>query len=464
MFTVTLKTNAGEKSAVFKDRILLSSALEAMGITQHRPCGGKGSCKKCKVISNGKEVLSCQTYIENDTLVEYDESLENIHGITGAFFKTREKSPLLNSGYGLAVDIGTTTIAGYLYKFPECKCIKAISLPNTQAVYGADVVSRMEFSAGSGLDKLKGAVTGQIKKLSGDIVPDVYVITGNTVMLHLLTGKNPVGMASYPFTPASLFGKWYENVYIASCISAYIGADITTAVLSCGMMECKTALMVDIGTNCEIALWHDERLVCCSAAAGPAFEGAGLSCGVPAVSGAVNKVYIKNSKVGYTTIDNIVPTGICGTGVIDAVACMLELGIMDETGYIEDSFVITENGICITAEDVRQIQLAKSAVRSGIDTLLNICNVSCDEIENFYIAGGFGSYINCDNAAKIGLIPKELASKAIIAGNAAGGGACMMLLNKKHIQKTEEIARNAETIELSNQEYFSQRFVENMMF
>lgn len=463
MFTITLRTKTGEKTAVFNNRILLSSALEAMGFMHHMPCGGKASCKMCKAVCNGKEVLSCQTYIENDVIVELNSFPQDFQGVTEAFFETHEKSPLADSGYGLAVDIGTTTIAGYLYKFPECECVKSMSLPNTQAAYGTDVISRIQFSADGGLGKLQNEVVQQIKKLSGDIIPNVYVITGNTVMLHLLTGKSPSGMASYPFEPASLFGEWCKNAYLPSCISSYVGADITTAVLSCGMTNYKTALLADIGTNGEMALWHDGKLICCSAAAGPAFEGAGISCGVPAVSGAVNKVYIEKGKVSYTTIHGSEPVGICGTGVIDALACMLETGIMDETGYMENPFIITD-GISITPSDVRQIQLAKSAVRSGIDTLLYTCKVRLDDIEKFYIAGSFGSYINSQSAAKIGLIPQELLSKSVIAGNAAGGGACMILLNRQYIKKSEEIARVAQTIELSNQQYFAQKYIENMMF
>jgi len=438
--------------------------LEQLGIVQNKPCGGLGKCGKCKVTANGKQVLACCTYINENTCIDYTTNIGDIQGVTKGILKNFDKKPMAESGYGMAIDIGTTTIAGYIYKFPQCECVMSDSVANTQSVCGADVISRIEYSNKGGLLKLQEAVIRQIKKLSEGFEIDKYVITGNTAMLHFLTAKDPKGLGVAPFTPESLFGEFLGKAYLPPCISAYVGADITTAVLASGMLDKKTSFLVDIGTNGEMALWHNNKLICCSTAAGPAFEGAGISCGVPAVSGAINRVYIENGEVKYTTIDNKSPVGICGTGLIDAIACMLSLGIIDNSGYMEEDFKIGDSDICITSLDVRNVQLAKSAISSGIETLMYVSGVSCDDIETFYIAGGFGSYINKENAVKIGLIPGKIAEKTVSAGNCAGTGAAMILQNSDFIKTAEEIAKAAETEELSQNAYFMQRYIENMMF
>ena len=271
-------------------------------------------------------------------------------------------------------------------------------------------------------------------------------------------------MAKAPFTPKSLFGKWYDNIYYTRCISSYVGADITTAIIASGMMRDKVSFLVDVGTNGEMVINNNGKILCCSTAAGPAFEGANISSGMLSVSGAINKVYIEDGEIRYTTIDNEKPVGICGTGLIDAVACMIELGIVDETGHLQDDFEIGSSGIYITPSDIRQLQLAKSAIRAGIDTLLYKSNISCTELERFYIAGGFGSFINKESAVTIGLIPKEILDKVEVIGNGAGAGACMLLLNGDLIKETERLANEAETIELSSDDFFMNSYIENMMF
>lgn len=464
MFTILIKTKDTELLHTYDEKILLSDALAKAGISHDKPCGGKGTCKKCSVIANGEKVLACMTYADTDTIIDYTSNCEDIQGIVFSKDIQFEKNPLLNSGYGLAVDVGTTTIAGYLYKFPEGKCIKSIGLPNLQKTHGADVISRIEFAKSGGLSTLKNELFIQIETMTEGYNIDKYVITGNTTMLHFITELDPSGIATAPFTPMSLFGKWHENIYYPRCISSYVGADITTAIIASGMINDNASFLVDIGTNGEMAVFKDGKLFCCSTAAGPAFEGANISAGMLGISGAINKVYIESGKICYTTIDNKKPVGICGTGLIDAVFCMLKMGIIDETGYLEDDFEIGDSGVYITPADIRQLQLAKSAIRAGIDTLLNKCNVSLSDLDNFYIAGGFGSFINKESAAGIGLIPKEILDKVTVIGNGAGAGACMLLLNSDLIKESEKIADNAKTIELSSDEFFMNSYMENMMF
>ena len=466
MFTVVARSEDFETKGVFYDKILISDALEQMGIVQHKPCGGKGICGKCKVIANGVEVCACKTYVQEDTYIKYTTFKSDVQVVTDSFVTDFEINPLVKEGLGMAVDIGTTTIAAVLYKFPGGEKLCSVSAPNNQAVYGADVISRIEYALKGGLEKLQGIVSGQIAQFSEKADSDIetYVITGNTAMLHLLTGKNPSGMATAPFVPESLFGCRMEKAYIPGCISAYVGADMTCAILSCGMLEDKVSFLVDIGTNGEMALWCNGKLVCCSTAAGPAFEGAGISCGMLAQAGAIDKVYIEDGEIKYSVLENKAPVGICGTGIIDALACMIKAGIIDETGYLEEDFQIGDSGICITAGDVRQIQLAKAAIRAGIDTLIHHCGINCDDIERFYIAGGFGKFINIDSACEIGLIPREISKKAIAAGNAALGGAEMILLSGECMKKSDEIADMAEVVDLTRGEYFMEKYMENMFF
>ena len=464
MFTITVITKDGEKKAEYNERILLSDALADVGINHDKPCGGKGTCKKCTVVANGEKVLACMTYAESDTIIDYTTDSEDIQGIVFAKGTDFEKKPLIESGYGLAVDIGTTTIAGYLYKFPECELAESTGLANLQKAHGADVISRIEYASSGGSDTLKDELFTQINALANGYNIEKYVVTGNTTMLHFLTGLDASGIAVAPFTPKSLFGEWYDNIYTPRCISSYVGADITCAIIASGMMKDKVSFLVDIGTNGEMAVFKDGKLFCCSTAAGPAFEGANISAGMLGTEGAINKVYIEDGKICYTTIGNKKAIGICGTGLIDAVGCMLETGALDESGYLEDDFEIGTSGIFITPADIRQLQLAKSAIRAGIDTLLHKCNVTPNELDSFYIAGGFGSFIDKYSAAKIGLIPKEATEKVKVIGNGAGQGACMLLLNRDMIKMSEEIADNAITIELSTDEFFMNSYMENMFF
>lgn len=448
----------------FEHGTVLSDAFDSLGVIYNKPCGGNGVCKKCVVIANGRKVLACKYILTYNTNVELINNFTNIVGLTDSIIPEFECDPLVYEGYGMAVDIGTTTIAGYVFKFPECRCVKVCAVPNSQAQFGADIISRIDYSGRGGLGVLQERLLTHISELSEGYKISKYVITGNTTMLHFLTGKDPTGIATAPFTPKSLFGQWYGDMYLPKCISAYIGADITTAILASSMLKDKTSLLVDIGTNGEMVLCHDERLICCSTAAGPAFEGALISQGMPAVPGAINSVYIANGSIGYTTIGDEAPNGICGTGIIDAVACMLSLSVIDENGYLEKAFEIGDSGIFLTPDDIRQVQMAKSAIFSGIEALLYECGLNYSDIDEFYISGGFGSYINKANASYIGLIPSELANKTVIIGNGAGAGAEMLLMCKEFIEVTEKICARAETIELSSNGFFVDHYINNMMF
>ena len=461
-----LKVKHGSQEWVkeFDKEILLWDALTEMGFALNRPCGGRGVCGNCEVAANGEPVRACITYLKEDMVVENLPLAEDVQVITSGNKPITGDEALVKSGYALAVDIGTTTIAGYLYKFPEGELVRTSGVVNTQAQYGADVVTRMEHALNGGADKLQGCLQEQISLLARDVKIEKYVITGNTTMLHLLTGKDVKGMSCAPYTPESLFGQWYGEMYLPRCISAFVGADITCAILASGMLARKTSLLVDIGTNGEMVLWHEGKLLCCSAAAGPAFEGAEISQGMLAESGAINKVYLENGKVRYTTIGDARAQGICGSGLVDAIAVMLEKGVLDDTGYLEEPFEIGDSNVYIAPEDVRQVQLAKAAIRAGIETLLHESGCAYEEIDCFYIAGGFGSYIDREQGAAIGLIPRALLSKVKIIGNGAGAGASMILQSRECLEESQRIAEKAVSLQLADSAYFAEKYVEQMMF
>ncbi len=465
---------------------LLSELLSDRGIKLDYACGKNGTCGKCKIIARGELFpptpeelklltaeeleagyrLACKARAKGKVLIKYATNNGDIQGLIKGNLGKFKKNPISggNDCYCLAVDIGTTTIASYLYKMPECELIDSSVCENPQRIHGADIISRIEFSNSGGLKQLEQEVNDRILEIKSDFGVEIEytVYTGNTTMLHLLTGLDPRSLAVAPFKPSSLFGYFEGENFYVPCISAYVGGDITTAILSSGMYRQNNSLLIDVGTNGEMALNTKDGLFCCSTAAGPAFEGAGIKNGMVARAGAINRVDIDNEEIKYSVIGDAAAAGFCGTGLLDAVAVLLKKGIIDETGYMEDEFLI--GGTALFPEDVRAVQLAKSAVRSGIDTLLNVSGLKYEDVEKLYIAGGFGSYMRPESCAEIGLIPKELENKVIPLGNAAGAGASLILCDRDNIALCSELAKKAKTVELSNSPFFMEKYVDNMMF
>ncbi len=463
MIKVKIQTKDGQISLEYPEKVLAATALSDAGIRISKPCGGRGVCGKCKIVLNGETVLACKTYIESDSLIEYGTSGE-VLGIVGGETDEYPYDPIVSDGYCAAIDIGTTTVAGYIYKFPEGELVKSVCRANPQAEFGADVISRIDsYSKGNG-GRLASAVKSVIRDVTDGYTVSKYVICGNTAMLHLLTEKDPSSMATSPYEAEELFGVWQGDTYLMRCASAYVGADVVSAVLASGMMKHEKALLVDIGTNGEMVLKNGEELIACSTAAGPCFEGADIACGTQAVAGAVNSVSVTDGKISFTTIGDKSPVGLCGTGLVDAIAALLKLGNIDETGYMEDEFYFGNSDVYLAPSDVRKFQLAKSAVRSGIETLLHHAGIGADELDAFYIAGGFGSYLDTERAADTGLIPRELVKKARAIGNGAGIGASILLRSKECLPQSETIARDIKTISLATDVFFMDKYIENMEF
>ena len=249
-------------------------------------------------------------------------------------------------------------------------------------------------------------------------------------------------------------------------MSAFVGAEITTALLASGICQgTDTALLADIGTNGEIALWHQGILRCCSTAAGPAFEGANLSQGMQGAPGAIDHAWVQEDALALHTIGDLPAVGICGSGVADVLAGLLQLGKLDETGFLEDGedCALTPQ-VSFTQKDVRQVQLAKSAIRAGMETLLSHASLTPEAVSSLAIAGGFGSYLSLDSAAAIGLIPPVLSSRALVLGNAALSGAAMVLQRRSFREECQALAQSAQTVELSTDPVFMDLYIEHMLF
>lgn len=500
----------------------LSDLLESAGVSINKPCAGTGRCGKCRVQVTGE--LSAPTGQERSLLGE--EALQNgirlacmAHALgditvaplqeqgalaieSGVILPEISLSPLGGNGgrYGAAIDIGTTTVAAYLYDLASGRCRAKGGAPNPQAVFGADVISRIEQSLagnrGPLSEKIVDCINTLLKRLAQETgisnrEIDCVVITGNTTMLYLLTAQDPDCLSHAPFDAGRLFGERLSPaelsidicpdglLYLPRCISAFVGADITTAILSCGLWQAdRPELLLDIGTNGEIALCHDGQLLCCSTAAGPALEGAGIYMGMTALPGAIDHVYLTGGKITYTTIGGAEAKGICGSGILDAAAVLLDAGMLDETGVIleedhdflnmitekDDQPAVAIGPVILTQKDIRAIQLAKSAICAGILTLLDTAGIQPDEVASFFIAGGFGNYISIPSAVRIGLIPGPLAEKAKILGNAAAAGAIATLLQESNAGASYSLAEAAQTADLSSSPIFMDHYMDCMMF
>lgn len=446
------------------------------------PCGGNGRCGKCRVRASGGlspapdadgTCLACQTRIVGDASVWPSEAktLEDIE--VGGTMPEFELSPAPGR-FGLAVDIGTTTVAARLASLTDGRIVATVGGENPQRAVAHDVIGRTQAALEGRGELLQRMINAEIDRLEAalcaraSIDPSLIsarVVTGNTTMLYLLTGRSPRSLASAPFEADCLFGLEESGRYFPPCFGAYVGADIACAVLASGMTRRhRTALLVDIGTNGEIALWHDGRLDCCATAAGSAFEGAGISCGVSSVRGAIESVHAEDGKLVCATIGGAPAVGVCGSGLIDAVAALLELDLLDDTGYLEDESVELAPGVVLTQRDIRQLQLAKGSICAGICALLADSGLDVGDVEALYIAGGFGRHINLASALSIGLIPDFDPARIRVIGNAALTGATLLLLSLPLRDECLSLASSARCHNLAQSAAFQTFYPDCMLF
>jgi len=396
--------------------------------------------------------------------------------------------------YAVGIDIGTTTIGFALVDLQTATIAGRLSVVNRQREYGADVVTRIVKAREGALSLLSGTVRTQLAEGISRLCDEYGVppgnlvkvaIAGNTTMLHLLLELNCSMLGSFPFTPVTLdylsfpyrelfSGAFSCNVDILPGVSAYVGADITAGLLYLMMhRSASPAILLDIGTNGEMALAKDGGILCTSTAAGPALEGVNILCGTGSVPGAISSVCYDESGFSVSTIGGQAPVGICGSGVIDCVYQCLLHGIIDETGRFQKEWAASGamiakssrgEDICFCQKDIREVQLAKSAIRSGLELLLRHAGIRYNDVGTLYIAGGFGYNIDFTSGVGIGLVPEELKDKIKLAGNSSLGGVVSYLLNPEQTETMREIVRLSSEFSLSEDESFQDLFIEHMSF
>ncbi len=430
--------------------------------------------------------------------------------------ETGDKS---DKSYGVAVDIGTTTVVGYLLNLNTGKQPAVSSRTNPQTSYGDDVISRIHYTTTKkdGLEDLHGQIISCINGIITDLVNQagierkfIYEITttGNTTMNHLFLKLNPQHLALNPYVGvlrsnidvrASELGlriNRYGKVYAMPNIAGFVGGDTVAVILASEIHKSRELkFAIDIGTNGELVMGNTERLIACSTAAGPAFEGARITYGMRAAEGAIEQVVITSDEVEINTIGNARPIGICGTGLIDSIAELLRIGVIDRRGKLlkrEDlpsgvpgfvrerlvehekfgtSFILarsdetqTHKPILLTQKDIRETQLAKGAIFAGYQILKQILGIGDEDIKEVLLAGAFGNYIRRSQAKRVGLLPDIPTERIKFIGNAAGTGAKMVLLAKELRKEACEISRNTEYIELAVRKDFQKVFADSMFF
>lgn len=464
------------------------------------PCGGMGRCGKCKVEIVGRgEVLACKTLVADGMHIIIGKEKHAKIAETGQCHNQYATDALEETV--AACDIGTTTVVCHLIDGISGNIIATESAPNAQKNYGADVVSRIERAGAGELQKLHEVIAGQIETMLEKLCEKSHkkkkiqrlAVAGNTVMCHLFAGISPEAIGVAPFMPEELFGKEYtgssvgidccEIVNILPCVAGYVGSDITADVLAAVPEDGGQWLLLDIGTNGEMLLGNaKDGYVCCATAAGPAFEGAEITMGMPAADGAISSVICKDRSLYVGTIGEKEAVGICGSGLLDALAVFLESGLMDESGMLMDEEEVPEEcrhyigryegqacvwlteKVCVTQEDVRNLQLAKAAIAAGIEILLKEKAFEYKDVTEVLLAGGFGSFLNKESAAKIGLIPKELLPVTEAVGNAAGEGAVFAAISNDARNHLLEIRSEMHYLELSMHPAFSDLYMDCIPF
>jgi len=500
----------------YSNEISLMEAMLCQGIYFSAACGGRGTCGKCKIqiLEGNLEItpedkrklteselrqgyrLSCRAYpVQNCTirLAASDEADFEVVAEPGQVQSILES--MQDEEYGIAIDIGTTTIAVSLVGLTSRNILHTFTTINKQRAYGADVISRMKASNEGKKLILQESIQKDLLEGIQKVVEDTKVnkdkikkiaIAGNTTMGHLLMGFSCETLGIYPFTPvdistiirpfAQVLGSDYLNipVVILPGISTFVGGDIMAGLYACNFDQAdRPSLLIDLGTNGEMAIGNKNRILVSSTAAGPAFEGGNISCGVGSIAGAICNINLEQDKLTYKTIGQMAPVGVCGTGVIEMTSELFKAGLVDETGllseeYFDDGFEITKttdgNAIVFTQKDIREIQLAKSAIRAGAETLIKHFGITYEDIDMVYLAGGFGYKLNLEKAVNIGLLPKELSGKLKAVGNSALGGAIKYLLEADATERIDGILKGSGEIHLSNDKDFNELYIEHMFF
>lgn len=506
----------------------LLALLQEQGIPVSAPCGGSGTCGKCRIqfLTGAPEItekerkllcseelkigirLACTArvteacrilLIENDeenmeVLTDFSEQKERV--LIGQSAYTQPDSKKHGQAYGVAIDIGTTTLAAELFDLSDGRKLVTASGINHQRAYGADVLTRIAAANAGKCELLCESIRSDIVMLLNELaerawqeasVPEILntvseiAIVGNTTMCHLLRGLSCEGLGCAPFTPTDI--TWFETsaawllglencpakVTVLPGISAFVGADIVAGIYA-SEIDRKNGvnLLLDIGTNGEMALYHEGRLYVTSTAAGPVFEGGNISCGMPSVPGAIYCIKGHTAEHGWdcATIGNQPAIGLCGTGIIDLTAALWQAGYMDENGTLEEPWftdgVRINDVIRFEQSDIREVQMGKAAIRAGIEILLA---ESQNEQLNVCLAGGFGHYIDAEQAIAIGMFPQKFRGHINSIGNSALKGARQYLLEEDNARiRIDRMIANAVEWNLAENSSFEELYLQYMGF
>ncbi len=521
-FTVTFKPD-DTKVLIHAGATILEAAGQ-VGIILNSSCGGRGICQKCVVNlePDGQQVLACQHRVQSDlavTIPAASRFFEQRILTCGIDIQDKIRSAIgadldkaAGQIFGLAVDIGTTTIVAKLIDMTDGRCLATEAAANPQSKYGDDVVSRISYAQTdaklANLQKiLIDCLNELIVKLCDKTLVEansIYemIVVGNTTMNHILLGFPITQLGQAPYHAFSLdahdrtagdMGLGINagaNIHTVENIAGFVGSDTTAVALAVDMDSVQEVrLVVDIGTNGEIVLGTGNKLYAASCAAGPALEGARISCGSRACDGAIEAVVVNKNDIDLDVIGNCPARSICGSGLIDAVAVLLDLGIIDGTGrFVEPaklgevpapivSRVTVQDGqpafclaynserdVILTQKDIRQVQLAKAAIRAGIKLLQKKVGLEDSDIEKVLLAGAFGNYIRAESALRIGLLPQVPVERIKFVGNAAASGAHMLLLSRRARELAGQLARKIEYVEIAHEADFSDVYADCMLF
>jgi uncharacterized 2Fe-2S/4Fe-4S cluster protein (DUF4445 family) len=511
----------GRRGDAIPGQTILDAALSA-GVGLASVCGGGGTCEGCRIrlasgllttpsqveldVLNGKDLiagirLACQAEPLSDCKVEIPpESMTSVQRLQVEGLETHTKiKPLVGTpgAYGLAVDVGTTKLAAYLIRLETGETVTKTGAMNPQIAYGEDVISRIAYSGREpgGARTLQKALVETLNTLIVEMCTEAHVpqnsildavLVGNTTMHHLLAGLPVEQLGRAPFPPATTRSLTIPAsdlelnlgpgamVHLPPVIAGYVGSDHIAMLMATDIWKSpRNILAMDIGTNTEISLVSKGKIICCSCASGPAFEGAHIREGMRAAPGAIERVRWSEGKFLWQSIGNLPPVGICGSGILDVVAALQDGRIIKptgvfSTGYGSEIVLVTaaatglDRDLVVTRKDIHEIQLAKSAIRVGVEILLQNAALKTSDLDEFIVAGAFGTYLDLRSAVRTGMFPPLPIERFRQVGNAAGMGAKQMLVSVDKRREAERFARKISYVELTSQVAFTKLFLEQL--
>lgn len=479
----TVRVLPGDLSLQAEAGTNLMELLRSAGVQPDAPCGGRGTCGKCRVLVDGAEALACQTAVERDMAVTLPQGHDAVILTAGIQVEAHADG---KQDYVLAIDIGTTTVVAYLLDGHTGKQLSQASCLNPQTQFGADVISRIQAVTTGHTTRLQEVILEALEKLTKEAARKAGIrpgeiglaaVVGNTAMHHLLLGIDPLPLTTPPYMPKvfealelpakGLLPIAEEGVVrVLPNIAGFVGADTVGCLVSTRFdRRDGLTLMIDIGTNGEMVLGDRTRRLACSTAAGPAFEGAKISCGMRGADGAVDHVWLENSELKWHVIGEGEAVGLCGSGLLDLVACLLETGDITGRGRMPArEYRLGETAVILTQKDVREVQLAKGAIRAGIELMCEHLGKQVADIREVCLAGAFGNYLDPAAACRIGMIPPCLVDKIRPIGNAAGEGAKLCALSREEFEYSKTLGTGTEFLELASMRQFQDRFIDCLNF